>query len=88
MEKLFFSLPGQMLKKIFGKQELLKILFFYCFREEARKNFLFTPPEEKNKMIFLLREALNFFIFVLDSWKKFLFCVRRKQYAVKKIVFI
>lgn len=77
-EKLFFSLPGKMLKKIFGKQGLLKFfififriagLFFYLIRKLKQiENFIFLCARAiKKNFDFMLGEAGNL-IFLFLSW--------------------
>lgn len=58
MVKLFFSLSGQMLKKFFGKQGLLKILFSYAVPGERIIFDFLLGYWEKLKIFILLNPAV------------------------------
>jgi hypothetical protein len=64
VKKLFLSLPGQMLKKFFGKQGLLKFLFFYV-PGETIKFFDFELERAGKIKIFILlcaRRVRDYFL--------------------------
>jgi len=74
-ENLFFSLPGQMLKKFFGigKRGLLKF-FIFIFRIAELFFCLFRKPKQIKKFILLCARAFKKnFDFMLGSWENLIF---------------